>query len=270
MSRGSSTGPDAARPAWKAVVLPSEHGGWGLTLEPVLLGLLVAPSAAGACLGLAALLAFLVRTPLKLVLVDRRRGRHLPRTTLAARVAAVEVAAIVGLTAAATVLGGPAWWLVVLAAAPLVGVELWYDARSRGRHLVAELAGATGISAVVAAVAIVGGEPAGLAVALWLVLAGRVASSIPYVRDQVARLHGRATDPRLVVAGDLGALLAVGAATLLDPAASFGALAVLALVAYQRAEAARFVAPRAVVLGVRQTVLGLVVVLITAAGTWIA
>ena len=25
---------------WRAVAMPSEHGGWGLTLEPVLLGLL--------------------------------------------------------------------------------------------------------------------------------------------------------------------------------------------------------------------------------------
>ena len=57
--------------------MPDEHGGWGLTAEPALLGLLVAPSWAGAALGIAAFLAFLVRTPLKLVLVDRWRGRWL-------------------------------------------------------------------------------------------------------------------------------------------------------------------------------------------------
>ena len=57
------------RPGWRAVGLPSEHGGWGLTLEPVLLGLLAAWSVAGAALGVAAFLAFLVRTPAKLVAV---------------------------------------------------------------------------------------------------------------------------------------------------------------------------------------------------------
>ena len=43
-----------ARSPLRAVAVPSEHGGWGLTAEPVLLGLIVAPSAAGACLGAAA------------------------------------------------------------------------------------------------------------------------------------------------------------------------------------------------------------------------
>ena len=65
------------RAPWKAVALPAEHGGWGLTLEPCLLGVLVAPSLAGAALAAATFLAFLVRTPLKLAVVDRRRGRRL-------------------------------------------------------------------------------------------------------------------------------------------------------------------------------------------------
>jgi hypothetical protein len=47
------------------VAIPSEHGGWGLTFEPVLLGLLVEPSWPGVAIGAAALTAFLVRTPLK-------------------------------------------------------------------------------------------------------------------------------------------------------------------------------------------------------------
>src|SRR6478752_5565662 len=63
----------AARSPWRAVAVPSEHGGWGLTFEPVLLGLLVAQSWAGLALGVAAVFAFLVRTPMKLVAIDRRR-----------------------------------------------------------------------------------------------------------------------------------------------------------------------------------------------------
>ena len=46
------------RAGWRAVAMPSEHGGWGLTLEPVLLGLLVAWSGAGVALGIAAFSAF--------------------------------------------------------------------------------------------------------------------------------------------------------------------------------------------------------------------
>ena len=51
------------RAAWRSVAIPDEHGGWGLTAEPVLLGLLVAPSWPGALLGVAAFVAFLVRSP---------------------------------------------------------------------------------------------------------------------------------------------------------------------------------------------------------------
>ena len=62
-----------------------------------MLGLLVEPSWAGLVLGLVALLAFVARAPLKLALVDRLRGRDLARTRLARRVAAVEIALLLGL-----------------------------------------------------------------------------------------------------------------------------------------------------------------------------
>ncbi|MGH8978936.1 MAG: YwiC-like family protein, partial [Acidimicrobiia bacterium] len=82
------------RAPWRSVAIPDEHGGWGLTAEPALLGLLVAPSWAGVLLAAAAFLAFMVRTPLKVVLVDQWRRRRLPRTRVAARIAAVELAAL--------------------------------------------------------------------------------------------------------------------------------------------------------------------------------
>src|SRR5690606_5227391 len=89
----------AARSTLRSVAMPTEHGGWGLTLEPGLRALLVEPSVAGALLAVAAVLAFVARTPLKLVLVDRWRGRSLPRTRLATRVAAVELVALAALLA---------------------------------------------------------------------------------------------------------------------------------------------------------------------------
>ena len=73
------------------MALPTEHGGWGLTAEPVLLGLLVAPSWAGAAIGAGAVLAFLARTPTKIALGDLRRRRVLSRTRVAGTVAVVEL-----------------------------------------------------------------------------------------------------------------------------------------------------------------------------------
>ena len=71
--------------AWKPVAIPAEHGGWGLLAEPVVLGLVIAPAPAGACLALAALAGFLARHPLRLWLLDRRKGVRYPRTALAER-----------------------------------------------------------------------------------------------------------------------------------------------------------------------------------------
>src|SRR5919107_5545462 len=69
----------------RTIALPTEHGGWGITLEPVVLGLLVAPSLAGAGLALATVGAFLARHPFKIVAGDRRRGRRFARTPVAER-----------------------------------------------------------------------------------------------------------------------------------------------------------------------------------------
>lgn len=248
----------------RSVAVPSEHGGWGLTAEPVVLGLAVVPSIAGVCIGLAAMLAFMARTPLKVVLVDRHRQRSLDRTALARRVLAAEVAAIVALVAVALVTATDAFWWPAAVAAPLVAVELWFDTRSRSRRLVPELAGTYGICAVAAMILLAGGRPPALAVAAWLVLSARATTAIPHVRDQIARLHGRPASPAILLAADGIALVAVLAAVILDPAVTAGAVAVVAVIVFQRLTANRAVPPK--VIGIRQTILGLAVVVATALG----
>lgn len=261
--------PPRARPAWRAVALPDEHGGWGLSAEPALLGLLVAPSWAGGALAAGAVLAFLARTPLKLVLVDRWRGRWLPRTGLAARIAAAELAALVALGALAVALAGPAWLVPVACAAPLVAVELWFDMRSRSRRLTPELCGALGVSAVAAAVALAGGAPGRLAAALWVVLAARAVATIPAVRVQIVRLRrGTGSVAASDGAGAAGVAVAL-VAVALDPEVAGGAVAVAAIGALQAVWVRRPPVP-AKVLGFRQLALGLAVVAATAVGTWIA
>jgi hypothetical protein len=255
----------ARRSVWRAVAVPTEHGGWGLTLEPVLLGLFVAPSAAGAWLGAAAFLAFVSRTPLKVSLVDAHRGRDLERTSFAHKVLAVEVLALVGMVSAAAVLGDPRFWLPAIAALPLVGVELWFDMRSRSRRLVPELAGAIGVSAVVAAIVLADGASFGLAGALWLVLAARALASIPFVRSQVALLHGRTVVGSVGVISDLAALVVATAAWWVDDSLLAGSITIAGIVVYQRVSA-RVPVTRAAILGARQTVVGLTLVLVTALG----
>jgi hypothetical protein len=139
----------------RSVAMPAEHGGWGLTLEPGILGVLAAPSLAGLLLGVAALVVFLVRTPLRLVLIGRRHhGRSrsalsLERTRLAKRVSAVElVSAGLALVLAALLAHDPLWWLPAVIATPLFVLALWFDMRSLSRHLVAEIVGSVAIASV--------------------------------------------------------------------------------------------------------------------------
>ena len=203
--------PGTARPRalWRSVAVPTEHGGWGLTFEPVLLGLIVAPSWAGAAIGAAAMLAFVARTPAKIVLVDRWRHRSLPRTRVAMVVAAAEIAVLVALLGVAAAVAAGPYWIPLAVAAPLVVVELWFDMRSRSRRLVPELAGTAGIGGTAAAIALAANGSAVLAAGAWLVIVARAVASLPFVRFQLRRVkhqphrrwaqdlaHGRGPRPR--------------------------------------------------------------------------
>ena len=100
--------------------------------EPLLLGLLVAPSWAGVGIGLAALFAFLTRHPLKLALADRPQGRRNARTIAAERFALLYATlALAALVPSAR--GAAGWWLPLVLAAPLGLVQLTLDARHQGR-----------------------------------------------------------------------------------------------------------------------------------------
>ncbi|GIW31782.1 MAG: hypothetical protein KatS3mg071_1956 [Meiothermus sp.] len=214
----------------KAVALPNEHGGWGFTLEPVLLGLLVAPSGAGLGLGLFALAAFFTRHPLKLWLSDLRRGRNFPRTALARNLALLYgLLALAGLILAVWWATGP-FWIPLLLALPLVGVQLWFDAHNRGRNLLPELAGAVAMGSVAASIGLAGGLEAGPALGLWLVLAMRSMAAIYYARAQVRRARGKSVNLVAVYLAEVFAVavLIVGTRVgLLVPWPSIVALAML-------------------------------------------
>jgi len=254
------------RPLWKQAAVPAEHGGWGLTLEPILLGLLVVSSWAGGALGLAAFVAFLVRTPLKLAIIDRRRDQWRDRSRVAARIATAELAVIAACVAVVFATAEGAAWLVPLAiAAPLVAVELWFDVRSRGRRLVPELCGAVGIAGVVAAIVLAGGRSGALAAALWLVLAGRSVGAIPFVRVQIVRLRRGSGSVRGCDLAQAAAIVLGVVAVVADSRAAAGlgglvVLAVLQLVWVRRPPTV------AKVLGLRQMALGFALVAATAVG----
>src|SRR5215216_5422232 len=142
----------------KTVALPVEHGGWGIALEPVVLGLIVAPSFAGAGLAFATMGAFLARHPLKLLAADRRNNRRFPRTEMAKRfVLLYGAVAVLGLLVALLAAPDRQFLWPLLLAAPLAAVQLISDAKGKSRALWPELAGSAAMAAVAASIALAGG-----------------------------------------------------------------------------------------------------------------
>lgn len=253
------------RPLWRRVAVPSEHGGWGLTLEPVLLGLMIAPSLVGAVVGLGAFIAFFVRSPLKLVVIDVRRKRWLDRSKLAMRFAIGELVVLAGIAVAALWVAGRSWLVPVVIALPLVGVEFWFDIRSRGRRLIPELCGAIGISSVVAVIVLASGNRTSLAVGAWLVLSARAVGSIPFVRVQISRLRRTSMNAR---SSDAAQTIAIGigvAAVLTERKMMLGLLGLMTLAVLQLVWVRRTpLVPK--VLGMCQMALGIALVAVTAVG----
>jgi hypothetical protein len=193
---------------WKAVALPAEHGGWGFLAEPAILGLALAPSAAGGCFALAALAGFLARHPLRLALIDRRRGARYPRTVLAGRVFAGFAGLALVLLAVASALATAPFWLPLAVAAPIGLVALSFDALGRSREALPEAAGATALGASAAAIALAGGAPAGSAWGAWALLALRAVTSVLYVRARLRLDRGLPAGPRAVHVGHAAAFAA--------------------------------------------------------------
>ena len=249
----------------RAVALPTEHGGWGFTLEPVLLGLAVAPSLAGTGIAAAALAVFLARRPLRLVVADLRRRPRLARTAIAAGVLAGCLGVIAAGLAAATCLSSGPWWWPLVAAGPVAAWQVRADLTRRGRQFPAEAAGAVAMGAAAPAIVLAAGGAAATACGLWAVLAARSLASILLVRAQIRRGRGdpsatRATHAAhgMALAG-LGGLAAIGAL----PWAAVGALAALWL--WAAISLARPPVPTRT-LGWAQVLAGLLVVAATAVG----
>lgn len=240
------------------IVLPAEHGSWAFLGEPLLLGLLVAPSPGGAWLALAAAAGFLARQPLKLLAGDRRRGRRYARTVLAERAFTVlAIVAVAALAASVATSRGSVLFAVGLAA-PLAASALALDLGQRARDAAAETAAALGLGGVAAGIVLAAGGPRPLAFALWALVAARAVPTILFVRARLRLDRGQ----RASVTGPLLLHLAAIAAAValvrvhLAPTLAISALGVLALrAAYGLSPWRPRVKP--MVLGIGEVVLGL-------------
>lgn len=198
----------------KSVALPVEHGAWGFLFEPLLAGLLIAPTVGGAFLSVMIIGGFLCRQPLKFVLGDRLNGKRLPRTAVATRwlvyFATIAAAGLVLSIAASD----PRSFIPLVLAAPAAIYLVVQDASRKSRELLPELLAASVLSLSAASIAIAAGMSYWFAAALWLTMVARLIPSVIYVRNRLRLEKGKVYS----LAGPLSTHLA--------------ALAVLSVLAY--------------------------------------
>jgi hypothetical protein len=233
-------------------------------LEPMVLGLALAPSLAGGCLAMAVFAAFLARRPLRLVVGEgvgaRRAAAKGPLVALAV------VAA--GFFAGAVALGGAAWlvWLAPVLAAGTV--FLYFDLRAAGREELAEVTGAGAFALLPAVFAVLAGRSAATAIALAVIRVGR---AVPAVLGIRASLRAAKTGLRRPAPALIGVLLALAAGALLARAGLAPTMAAvgLAILALRTVALLGWPRPplRARTLGIMEAVLGAGFVL-SVAMTW--
>lgn len=194
----------------KSVALPSEHGGWGFLIEPILLGLLVAGSFDGLLLAVVAIGVFLIHQPLKIALKDRLKDRRPPRTIWAERFAlAYGLMAFVPFVIL-LLKTNREFLLPILLAVPLASVQLYYDARNQGRILIPEICGGLALAMTAPAIAMLAGWTAFAAMILWVMLVLRIVPSILYVRARLKLEHGKPISPQLAWVAHAAAFIITG------------------------------------------------------------
>jgi hypothetical protein len=251
----------------KQVALPAEHGGWGFWLEPALLGMLVASSVARLWLVIGSLGALLVRQPMKIAILDYKRGRVFERTRLAWRFIVLYggIAALCVVLAVAN--AGSELLAPILGVAPLAAIHIVYDAQNQSRRWLPEVLGPIVMSSTAVSIAVAGGWTLAAAVPLAVIIVVRAVSSVLYVRERIRAEKKRpynALLPLMVHGLALAILTLMAAAGAVPWLSVIGAVILLARAAHGLS---RYRRPTAVkVIGFQEMGLGLMTVFLAAVG----
>ena len=255
------------RPRLRPVAIPAEHGGWSFLLEPILLALIVAPSAAGVFYGVGMFFAFMTRHPLKLALSDRRRGKRLARTPLAERFALFYGGVSAAAFALAVLNSGLTPLLPLLLGVPLFVLQAYLDATNRSRSIIVEFLGPVALALIAVSIGLAGGWTPVMAFGLWFLIVLRAVPSIAYVRARL-RLERGADIPRALVTAIHLIALALGVWLVsagLAPALSLIALTLYAArAAYGLSDFRKPAAPK--IIGIQEVVFGVIFVALSAIG----
>jgi hypothetical protein len=252
----------------KSIALPAEHGGWGFLLEPIVIGLLIAPSPAGFFLSLATIAAFLTRHPLRLTVLNfRAKKNSSARTSLARKFTLVYGAAALAFFVTAILTSTNSFWIPLLIAAPFAFVQLRADFTNRSRSLLAELSGAIALGAVASCIVLAAGWSLPIALSVWVIMITRIVPSILFVRAMLRINRGIDISGAKVILSHIIGLLIVIAIFLkgFGPALACAASLIL-LIRAGHGISAYSIQTTAKVIGIREVVYGSLMTIALAVG----
>src|SRR5512133_200805 len=186
-------------PPWRTL-LPAEHGSC----------LLLRPSLAGLCLGLAALAFFLARPSLRRVLTGQRDSPQLRALLLFGTLSA-------GFGVLALLISGPRFLIPLACVTPLVLLALRADLQRSVRSLAVELAAQGAFAGLAAAILSAGGAPLAEAGRAWLLATLVGGANLAHVRRLLGHAHKLAVEEldRRRIPVHVLHLLLIGVSTLL-------------------------------------------------------
>jgi hypothetical protein len=162
-----------------------------MLFEPLVAASAIAFSVNALWISLAVIAAFLIRQPLKVLLITRNAGRTMPQTAAARKfLLYYSIAFAVGTVGA---LAGSHYNILapLIIAGPLALVPVYFDSIGKSRNLAPEIAGTVAITSSAAVIALAGGWSLAAASVLWLLLMCRWIPSILYVRTRLLLEKGK-------------------------------------------------------------------------------
>jgi hypothetical protein len=172
---------------------------------------------------------------------------------------------------AAYLTAGAEPFIPLLLAAPLIAVQLIYDATNRSRDWIPEVAGPAALAAVSASLAIAGGWSLASALPLWGIMAARAVPAVMYVRARLRLEKGQSFNRTPVFIAHVAAILVALALAATDvvPVVVVFALAILLLRAIYGLSPRPQPTP-AKIIGLQELGLGIMTVALVYSGyTWV-
>ncbi|MGB7208445.1 MAG: YwiC-like family protein [Pyrinomonadaceae bacterium] len=192
----------------RQVALPTEHGAWGFLLEPLVAALVIAFSSGGIWISIMVIGAFLARRPLQVFIKQRNTPAGEMKAAALKFFGVFSLFAAIGLVGA-LVTSSLAVLIPLATALPVAVFQLYIESTTRGRHLVAELAGALVMPASAASIILAGGGGWPFATAVWFLFAARFVPSILYIRNRLNLEKGKASSMFLPALAHVAALIPV-------------------------------------------------------------